>query len=305
MTDIISIVNAKTRVLRGLTDNVFDLAYGCSMFDESRPPWCLLPIGNSIGLIETFVEAGTPEQKFGLVSAANLLSCIGAWRLTQDIIRFDKTLLDAIISTPITGELPIDVFFRMPAWCIFVEYEKPEFIGFFFALEKTLHDEDPELRIWWVTHDGDFVSTPIHLGKWSLDTALKRSLDYATAHFGEHIEQYEDKYLHDAINMILYLCTQNAEYSPTGSRPSRPAPKKTKKGIRFFQADKPKIWNVGNQIGEKLRQDIARTGNHKAKRPHIRRAHWHGFYSGPKSAPKRDFNLKWLPPIMVGDEEPA
>jgi hypothetical protein len=36
-------------------------------------------------------------------------------------------------------------------------------------------------------------------------------------------------------------------------------------------------------------------------RSHIRRAHWHGYWTGPKKEPeKRKFKLLWLHPILVG-----
>lgn len=39
---------------------------------------------------------------------------------------------------------------------------------------------------------------------------------------------------------------------------------------------------------------------HAGPRPHVRRAHWHGFWSGPrKSEKQRTFSVQWLPPIAV------
>lgn len=47
----------------------------------------------------------------GVMYGAHMLSCIGAWRLTKDIIRLDETVKDTIISTQFTGDLPVDLFF--------------------------------------------------------------------------------------------------------------------------------------------------------------------------------------------------
>ena len=33
-------------------------------------------------------------------------------------------------------------------------------------------------------------------------------------------------------------------------------------------------------------------------RPHVRRAHWHGYWYGPREG-ERNFKLKWLPPVAV------
>jgi hypothetical protein len=40
-------------------------------------------------------------------------------------------------------------------------------------------------------------------------------------------------------------------------------------------------------------------------RPHIRRAHWHHYWIGPRAAPaeERELVVRWLPPILVNVEE--
>jgi hypothetical protein len=85
--------------------------------------------------------------------------------------------------------------------------------------------------------------------------------------------------------------------------------------LRLFPADNPRIWKVGYPIGERLKEAKERkpreseTAPH-TKRAHVRRAHWHGYWSGPKK-PKPDlppeelqklrrFGYKWLHPMIVG-----
>ena len=41
-------------------------------------------------------------------------------------------------------------------------------------------------------------------------------------------------------------------------------------------------------------------------RAHVRRAHWHGFWTGPRDperAEERRFDLRWLPPIPVAVDD--
>ena len=56
---------------------------------------------------------------------------------------------------------------------------------------------------------------------------------------------------------------------------------------------------------------ITDNGEQVAKRPHIRRAHWHGYWAGPRK-PKLDmpedqqqrrFFYHWLHPMIVGGKE--
>ncbi|MCD8491987.1 MAG: hypothetical protein LRY51_08830, partial [Geovibrio sp.] len=77
-----------------------------------------------------------------------------------------------------------------------------------------------------------------------------------------------------------------------------------KKGLRFFPADKPLIFTVGESIGQKLREQSFHTHGKKGKvkRPHLRRAHWHGYWTGPRDG-EQSFILKWLPPVFVDSEQ--
>lgn len=247
--------------LKKLSPDIFEEAYRAALSDKDRPSWCLLPARICMQIIAAYSPAFHRREGFGaLMFGTHMLSLIGAWRLTKDVVRLDETVKEAILATPLTGNLPVDLFFRMPAWCMYVELMTPEYLGFFFALEK----------------------------------AEKYAYQY-TGFSGK----YESRYLTEAINIIVYLCAENAEYTQGSALPSRPQPKRTKRGIRFFPADKPRIWHVGKQLGERLRAEFKCVGGNKGRRPHIWRAHWHGYWTGPKAAEQRDFIVKWIPPVFV------
>jgi hypothetical protein len=92
-----------------------------------------------------------------------------------------------------------------------------------------------------------------------------------------------------------------------------PEPVKTKKGWRLFAPAKATIWEVGPSLGAAIRRARAlpagpsKGGTHSSPHGHIRNAHWHGYWTGPRKAEagKRKFILKWLPPIPVnlGDDD--
>ena len=75
----------------------------------------------------------------------------------------------------------------------------------------------------------------------------------------------------------------------------------------------PKIWDVGERVAKAIRKfnaDVRPTetssGNtHASPRPHIRRAHYHTFLTGPKDG-ERSRVVHWIPPLPIGikwDEE--
>ena len=64
-----------------------------------------------------------------------------------------------------------------------------------------------------------------------------------------------------------------------------------------------RTWDVGIRIGRALRRYKTAVaehehGTHDSPRPHIRRAHWHHFWTGPREG-KRKLVIKRLSPIPV------
>jgi hypothetical protein len=132
-------------------------------------------------------------------------------------------------------------------------------------------------------------------------------------------EEYREAargWLPPALSLVLYLCSQAAEISGRAGSPGNPAPRITRRhGARLYPAEGPRQWNVGMRLGAALRAALAAearggtTDERQGMRPHIRRAHWHAFLSGPRTAPNRRRELRWMPPIPVAladyDDLPA
>lgn len=121
----------------------------------------------------------------------------------------------------------------------------------------------------------------------------------------------ETELLKPLIAYILYLCTENAEIiDPTGKRqqPGNPLTTKVKGGTRQFPVDRVTRWDVAFRLGAALRRggheaSDSKGGTHSSPRPHIRTAHWHHFWKGPRTGGPRMLTVKWLPPIPVNVDE--
>ena len=114
------------------------------------------------------------------------------------------------------------------------------------------------------------------------------------------------------ISLTLYLCSTNAEILGRDGQNkllNRPAIKHTKRGTRMFPPPQAEVWEVGFRLGATLRAAAPgvsgpdRGGTHASPRPHLRRAHWHAFWTGEKAKPGRRTDRKlilhWLPPTLV------
>lgn len=101
-------------------------------------------------------------------------------------------------------------------------------------------------------------------------------------------------------NLVSYISAANADlnlvYTPPSER--QLANRKKKRSAAT-------VTEVGARIGAQLREykryasESAGGGGHV--RPHMRRAHWHRFWTGPRSG-ERKLILKWLEPIFVNPD---
>jgi hypothetical protein len=96
---------------------------------------------------------------------------------------------------------------------------------------------------------------------------------------------------------VLYVCTDDADIADVDHPSARPKHAMQPRSTESH-------WEVGYRIGTALRASRAvpagaHGGSHAAPAPHLRRAHWHTYWTGPMDGERRQV-LKWLAPMAVG-----
>lgn len=295
------------------------------------PDWCYMPIAGGIACAAPYGTPGLEDVRRG-----GILTALGTWRMTQGIYRFDPALLDAVLDTPLDGEIPADHLQRLPEWCVYVDLSAADLgvPGAWMHLEYDFErGGSVELRIVFDASrdprqpfaDDGLESFALPLAgtiEQSLD-ALSRSAQAVAAMTGieykpEHGEAVRSSagVVRPMLAIALYLCA-DADITRRGkpAQPYNPAPARSGSGKwTLHPASGPTEWDVGTRIGAALRAAYAReqtggtaapTGRHV--RPHVRRAHWHTIVSGPRKhddgtpvdAADRRRDLRWMPPLAV------
>lgn len=265
-----------------------------------------------------------PNHPSELVQPASELAGLAAWRVTQGIYRFDPDLYAALLDSPPSGELPTELLRHLPAWCVYLEtpgLETRRVSGAAAAVRGVFawldHNADRNLDLLILGFDTDHAPEHLTIAPLPLVGTLDTALDQVRRDWRAAIERgnadgfplrgYEDasrELLPKILSLLLYLCSDQADYP----RPDRPQAKRTKQGWRLFPAKAPLTWDVGLRIGAALRRHAetaseapASTGDprtHARPRPHIRAAHWHLYWTGPRSGTQNPV-VRWIPPTGI------
>lgn len=272
------------------------------------PAWCFLPMAGYYAIVSS--DAGVNALGLDLIGDVAKLAAVGTWRYTQGIYRFDDEVYQTIAGTVAKGDMPVEVLYRLPEWCVYVETPGIENqYGFFAHLERDINTGRDELRIL-LDEEEKLYPVILHMGDWTVTEAVDRAISEGAkqGQFNKMHWPVDDMVMqlsaiaHQCISLLLYLCSDEPDIERVENElPQRAKPTKTKKGWRLFPPAKPKIWNVGREVAQQL-QKIPKAPTEATKNspvPHIRRAHWHGYWTGKTGTNERKFIYKWLPPMVI------
>ena len=280
------------------------------------PDWCYLPLAGA------YVIA---NQGRGVLPAGNDVAVIGAlstWHATQGIYRIDRDVFDAVWDTPVET-LPVEVFYQLPEWCLYVEIPAPPSgCGFFAHLEWDADDGSSKLRLLF-DNAGELLPVVLRLTRTTVSECLAEALQEAGSHDRFHYPapgatersvgnaRWEVRWLIErCIILLLYISAAArrgdlTDEDGSARQPTSPESKKEERARGSFAPDHPTIWRVGWRMGAALRaaqrahEEIADLAEPPASaKPHIRRAHFHHYWTRPRTG-NHGLVLKWLAPIPV------
>ncbi len=294
--------------------------------DPAWPEWCFLPFSNLCNILAEG-DYLARDQRSNISQLGGLM----AWRVTQGVYQIDPTVFDELWNMPLEGGTPYKVLYHLPEWCVYVSTPPRPWLdrvlhGFFAHLDVDATVGHPQIRFLLdVGESRPCAAIPVDLNESTLAEAVEstrgryltelasRTEDIQVC--AEEISNFAALDLHEyaqsvtpLMNLVLYLCSVNAEIrdrSGLRERPQRPPMTRTRKGLRMFPPEEPTTWEAGWRLGAALRRAVDGAhkghgdGSHASPRPHIRRAHWHSYWTGPKTAGERSIGIRWMPPVGV------
>lgn len=250
-------------------------------------------------------RAFDPEISDGVQYMSYPLAACLNWYPTQDVIQFEPSVYEELCSNvPSIRFLPWEILCCLPAYGVWVVtpnlvVEGAEIFGFFAYYDFSFEEGSVELKVVPVSKSrGDEVilAFPLHEGAY-----ISNDVDVKSAR--------------TIINLLLYICSHGVNPAVAGATATgQPTvqyakPKKTKKGWKFFPPSKPAVHTLGKScpiyqdimrnIREKEAAVVAETTDGRTVTPHVRRAHWHRFWTGSEKSGNRKLVSKWVAPCVV------
>ena len=286
------------------------------------PDYCLLPINAAF----TYLVYGLGLSAEDAVAGCAELTACWTWRKNKIIYSFDAdtaTLLaEQANDVKVNDVLPADLLMHLPYPCIYIKAPGilEQMDGFWAWMDFDTNRNAPELRIQWVFEDMEHSYPEVlhiipggTLADCVLDTVqtitenIRKPVDVSNpAEAARNILK--------AVQLILYLVAENSdiESEPPSTRIVRDSTNKKVSRIVQDKASEVQVNNVGVRIGATIRRSRTKTTNPKndnpatgsAKRPHMRRGHWHSYWTGPQDG-DRKLILKWVAPTMVHPDDGA
>ena len=285
---------------------------------QNVPDWCIMPT-----LFPFLLLTSQYGEAYYLTHMDEMMT-IGSmyiWRASKGIYRFAPEIYEALVTQPLTGNLPNECLYHLPEWAVYIEtpglsYERHPMDGFIAHLDYNLYSRDVDLQFAMFLHGNEqpkMVALP--LGQGTLADAMDRvdAVDDVFMHGNHRIryvgtrEEYR-KTFSSMLQLLLYLCSEE----PDMPQIEHPQKRRTiSGGVRMPK--EPQVWDVGVRVSNAIRnyknheqfaerETASMQGAHSSPRPHVRSAHWHTYWVGPRDAnfPDRKPIIRWLPPIPVG-----
>lgn len=304
------------------------------------PEWCLLPMGavadvasEVLQVVQTrFVAFSGPGEPNAVLTAMREMAALYSWRQGRGIYRFDDDLVEALLETEGTDSLPVEALMHPPEWgvCVVVPQKLQPVIGcsaFISHLQWNIEGSRRELRVSLLSENenGPILVglQPLHLDMGTISEGIDGSYGFyvqrhqqlgqnsdSVRRVGTAMERSIESHrvLYPPILALLaYLGSAEADIvSPCEKPITEPlhARRGAKESVRRYE--------VGYRVGAVLRKGIADRyhsslrgdGSGRSVIPHLRRAHWHHYWTGPKSDPdKRELVVRWIHPVLVGGSE--
>ena len=288
----------------------------------SWEPWCYIPTIASLSILrqrfhfEGDLHQLPRDQIEAIASMAAYFSALAPWRQSKEVYVMDEGMQELLFDQAGDLSLDADILLRLSYPCFYIQFSPAvvfadeQYHGVFVHLDDNFVEHQQQLTLIFLRPDGESTMiVPIHLEAKTISEsmAITERLIMRTLPDKASAVTQQFELLRRTMQLVLYICAQNAEITPSPEQVSHT--KRSSAGVIVDRYAEIRKWDVGIRVGNAVRNyrrqqetmpvdDLVRT--HASPRPHMRRGHWHHFWTGPKNKPaERKLILQWVTPTFV------
>lgn len=292
------------------------------------PDWCYAPISAAIAVATSGSIVAHIEEIMPAMSAAQTIAALAPWRLSKEVFVIDPDMELLLYKQVDDLDIRSEVLMHLPYPCFFVQtsamfFGTSKIDGFFVHLEYDVNDGHRELRLLFVYEDKSVMGFPIYLDVPDIRSSVIQTLKQVHRNMAPDSPMRQDVLLNvdnftsleillkESLQIVLYLCAENSEIKKNPEQDTFMRRSSIIVRDRYAEIRK---WDVGVRIGTAVRRykqagltygkgNAQQSASAKSSpRPHLRRGHWHNYWTGPKDG-DRKLVLKWTAPTFVGSFE--
>jgi hypothetical protein len=257
-------------------------------------------------VINAYGNAAARKVDFDGVRNAYLLRALFDWRKSKQVFRFTPELAELLdLDTELDDESSLRLF-HMDYKVFYLQSDRFKtcdgFLYYMFAGNLSLIPltDDPYER------NSFFDMAPSEMTSPAKFVAKMRHPELTTSEASpDSVDDFEL-----ALKMLMYLSADNREVrkapESSGHKPPKPGAK-----IRDVWKEVT-VNEAGAEIAERVRTWKAASSSASSASPkdapirhvspHMRRAHWHHYWTGPRDSDDRKLIVHWLPPTFVASD---
>lgn len=218
---------------------------------------------------------------------------ISKWLEYKIVYDIDIDLLALLSDSDFPG-LPFHYLSEMPFPAFFINFpiERFGYTGVFVFYNQSLFRND-EVYFIFLNETKPFRIFAIEIGNYNKNEIVKPITD-------ENDVNKETNLLSETLTILAYIFSEGSEVQK-------------RQRINYGRAvhKETDIFEVGFNIGQTVRNyKYEQSERHDTdeylggtKRPHLRKAHWHSYWTGPRDEPEnRKKIIKWIAPVVVGTD---
>ncbi len=269
---------------------------------------------NSLGVYK--IDDDMQDQALGSLipseTPSSIFTQLPEWCVYMELPKDYDLLVDAGVTLEGGGQKEIDGIRVLGFWALHdkADYSKSDI--------DVAHDENMALNIMLNLDipeehvDNNLITPPLILPLskgLTVNESIKKQ--YETLIQSDRTKMELDRIFKVTLSMLLWLCVEEPDVSNIkGVQLSReellkPKYSRHKKTGAFVPPNSVTFYEIGKRLGGEIRDHIERsdgieTVSSKRKRPHMRKGHWHGVWSG--TADDRHFSTYWQSAIFVNSK---